>query len=303
MNEQVDKRRVFIFIAFTFGIAWAVSLVVYLAGGYFNSPEIVPGVSLATVLIAGLIMPAPALAHVLTRLVTREGWRDTYLRPKIKRGWRYWLIAWLGTAVLVIVGIMFFYLVLPRYYDPALRPLLELMPPGLAITPWLYVVVGTVQGVLLSPLLNGLFTLGEEFGWRAYLQPKLMPLGGRKAMLLMGVIWGVWHWPVILMGHNYGLDYPGAPILGPLAMVWFTLLLGTFLGWLTLKAGSVWPAVIGHAVINGLAQLPAFFTQGEPNPLLGPGPVGVIGGIGFALIALWIFLKLDAPVGPARQSA
>jgi membrane protease YdiL (CAAX protease family) len=84
-------------------------------------------------------------------------------------------------------------------------------------------------------------------------------------------------------------------------MVWFTLLLGTFLGWLTLKAGSVWPAVIGHAVINGLARLPAFFTQGEPNPLLGPGSAGVIGGIGFALIALWIFLKLDAPVGPARQ--
>jgi membrane protease YdiL (CAAX protease family) len=135
-------------------------------------------------------------------------------------------------------------------------------------------------------LINGLATFGEEFGWRAYLQPKLLPLGERKAMLWMGLIWGVWHWPVILMGHNYGLDYPGAPLLGPLAMVWFTLILGIFLGWLTIKAGSVWPAVIGHGAINGMANLGLIFSQGQPNPLLGPAPVGLIGGIGFAAVAL-----------------
>jgi membrane protease YdiL (CAAX protease family) len=106
----------------------------------------------------------------------------------------------------------------------------------------------------------------------------------------MGLIWGVWHWPVILMGHNYGLDYPGAPFLGPLAMVWFTLVLGTFLGWVTLKARSVWPAVIGHAAVNGMANLGVIFVQGEPNPLLGPLPVGLIGGAGFTVVALLLFL-------------
>jgi membrane protease YdiL (CAAX protease family) len=118
-----------------------------------------------------------------------------------------------------------------------------------------------------------------------------MPPGGRKAMLLIGLIWGVWHWPVILMGHNYGLAYPGAPFLGPLAMVWFTLILGIFLGWATLKGSSVWPAVIGHAAINGIASLGAIFVRGQPNPLLGPLPVGVIGGIGFAIVALLIFIS------------
>jgi membrane protease YdiL (CAAX protease family) len=145
-----------------------------------------------------------------------------------------------------------------------------------------------------------LATFGEEFGWRAYLQPKLMPLGKRKAMLWMGLIWGVWHWPVILMGHNYGLDYPGAPYLGPLAMIWFTLILGILLGWLAFKADSVWPAVIGHGAINGIASLGLLFSQNEPNPLLGPAPVGVIGGIGFALVALLLWL---IPWGETRTEA
>ena len=73
------------------------------------------------------------------------------------------------------------------------------------VNPWTIILSQTVMAMVLAPLLNGIPTFGEEFGWRAYLQWKLMPLGGRKAVLLTGVIWGVWHWPVIAMGHNYGL--------------------------------------------------------------------------------------------------
>ncbi|MCC6147860.1 MAG: CPBP family intramembrane metalloprotease, partial [Anaerolineaceae bacterium] len=148
--------------------------------------------------------------------------------------------------------------------------------------------VSVVQGVLISPLLNGVATFGEEFGWRGYLQPKLMPLGARKAMLWMGVIWGVWHWPVIAMGHNYGLDYSGAPWLGMLMMVVFTFITGTLLGWITLRSGSIWPAVIGHAAINGIASLPALFLQGNPNPLIGPLPVGLIPLIVWAVPAAYL---------------
>ncbi len=145
-----------------------------------------------------------------------------------------------------------------------------------SVSPWLIVFSQAAAAMLIAPLLNGLFTFGKEFGWRAYLQPKLVPLGTRNMLLLMGVIWGVWHWPVIAMGHNYGLEYPGAPWLGLLGMVWFSIVFGTFFGWITLRGGSVWPAVIGHGTINGLAALPALFVQGSPNPLLGPRPAGVI---------------------------
>jgi len=152
----------------------------------------------------------------------------------------------------------------------------------------------TVTALLIAPLINAIPILGEEFGWRAYLQPKLMPLGGRKTMVWMGIIWGLWHAPIIAMGHNYGLDYPGAPWLGILAMTWFTFVFGTFLGWATLRAGSVWPAVIGHGALNGIAGIYLFFTQGNPNLVLGPVVVGFVGSLGIAVVALIILLRRGA---------
>lgn len=299
-THKLDSRRITVYLAWAFGLAWLTSLAIYLTGGLRDSPELIPNtwITLALVLLAGPVMWAPGLAHILTRLLTDEGWQDVGLRPQFKRGWPYWLAAWFLPGLLTTLGGTVFFLLFPRYYDPALGTLRQMLqsraPEGVdvgGINLWVVVVAQVIQAMLIAPMINGLATFGEEFGWRAYLQPKLMPLGERKATLWMGLIWGVWHWPIILMGHNYGLDYPGAPALGLLAMVWFTLILGILLGWLAFKAGSVWPAAIGHGAINGIASLGLIFSQNEPNPLLGPMPVGLIGGIGFALAALLLWLR------------
>ena len=118
-------------------------------------------------------------------------------------------------------------------------------------------------------------------------------------MVVMGLIWGVWHWPLVAMGHNYGQNYPGAPWLGMLAMTWFTFVAGTFLGWLALRGGSVWPAVIGHATINATAGLGLLVSTGEANPLLGPLPVGLLGSAGFSAATLWILLRWRGNEAPA----
>jgi hypothetical protein len=73
--------------------------------------------------------------------------------------------------------------------------------------------------------------------------------------------------------------------------IWFTLSLGIFQGWLTLRSKSIWPAVIGHAAVNGIAAAAVLVTTGQPNPLLGPLPVGIIGSLGFALMAIAIFVS------------
>lgn len=294
----LDRRRIGVFLAVAFGIAWAIALVVALTGGLVNSPILVPGttLTLAFVLIAFGYMFAPALAHLLTRLVTREGWQGLTLRPRLRQGWPYYLAAWIGPAILTIAGTALFFALFPQYFDAELGAVQEMMQAtqemGVDVTmdPWMIVALQTAQAVLLAPLINSFFTFGEEFGWRGYLQNKLLPLGGRRAMLWMGLIWGVWHWPVIAMGHNYGLDYPGAPWLGMLGMVWFTLVVGTFLGWVTLRSGSVWPAVIGHAAVNGIAALGVVFLLGQPNPLLGPLPTGLIASLPWAATALLLFL-------------
>jgi uncharacterized protein len=308
MKTNLDTKRIYIFLAITFALAWSMALIVYFTGGLQNSPVIIPGtpVTLALVLLAAPVMWAPALGNILTRLITKEGWKNTYLRPHFKRGWPYWLAAWFVPGILTLAGAAIYFLFFPQHFDPSLGTLRELIgssTAGMNINIWVVVAVQTVQALILSPILNSIATFGEEFGWRAYLQPKLMPLGGRKAMLWMGLIWGVWHWPIILMGHNYGLDYPGAPFLGPLAMVWFCLVIGIFLGWATLKSRSVWPAVIGHAAVNGIAGLSVFFVQGTPNPVLGPLPVGIIGGLGFTLVALLIYFSPNGLSEPESTSA
>ena len=293
MNDSADSRRVIMFLALAFGIAWAASLVIYLTGGLRDSPVLIqtPRVTLGFVLLAGPVMWAPALAHILTRVVTSEGWRDSGVRPRLKRGWPYSLAAWVLPALLTIGGLVSYFILFPRHYDAELTTLKEMLEatpvdPG-EVNLWVLVGVQMLQALLLAPVLNGIATFGEEFGWRGYLQPSLIGLGigPRRAMVLMGLIWGVWHWPAILMGHNYGLEYVGAPFLGPLAMVWFTLIVGTLLGWLTFRAGSVWPGVIGHAVLNGMANLGVIFARANPNPLVGPLPVGVVGGVAFAVVA------------------
>ena len=293
MDTKLDTRRVAIFLGFAFGIAWLTGLVIYVNGGLFNSPQIAPGITLALVLMATVYMWAPALGNILTRLVTREGWKDMGLRPNFRKGWHYWLAGWFLPVVMTLTGSVLFFVIFPQYFDPSLSTLKQLMarsPSVASLSLWTVFISQIIQGVLLAPIINSIATFGEEFGWRAYLLPKLMPLGGRKAMLLIGVIWGIWHWPVIFMGYEYGFSYPGYPWVGPLLFIWVTFGLGIFLGWLTLRGRSIWPAVIGHAAINGIAGAAALVMTGQPNMLLGPLPVGIIGSVGFALVAIAIFV-------------
>lgn len=292
--ERAARRRVILFCALACTQAWIVAAILWRLGG-LTSPAALPLMAIGT-------MGAPTVAHVLTRLLTREGWRDMWLRPRLERGWPYWLLAWFGVAALVVLGMAVYLALFPQHYDRNLTLLSKQMPPEYSISPWVIAIQGALVGLLISPFVNGLATFGEEFGWRGYLFPRLMALGPRKAVLISGAVWGVWHAPYILMGHNYGLDYPGAPWLGPLAMVWFCLMGGTVFAWLTWKAGSVWPAVIGHAVLNGMAGLPLMFIQGEPNPLLGPTVAGVIGGAAFAAAAVALFVCKGAWAAPATAA-
>lgn len=301
MIKKISKKRILIYLVFAFGISWATALVIFLTGGLKNSPIISfadTEISLALILLATMYMFGPAIANILTRLLTKEGKENLLIQPKFDNGkWKMYLAGWFLPGILTIIGIVFYFLVFPGQYDSGLSILRDQISQSgnmNNLNPWFIVIMQTMQAILLSPLLNAVSTLGEEFGWRGYLQPKLLPLGGRKAVLITGLVWGVWHWPIILMGHNYGIAYFGAPFLGLLAMVWFTISLSFIYGWITIKAASFWPAVIAHGAGNGIAALGLLFVQGKPNLTLGPSPAGFIGGIGLTAAALIIFLMPNA---------
>ncbi|MGB4594848.1 MAG: CPBP family intramembrane glutamic endopeptidase [Anaerolineaceae bacterium] len=297
MLEPIQKRRVILFVVITFVIAWLIALIIYATGGLTNSPMVIEtlNMKLSTLLLSLGVMTAPAVSNILTRVITHEGKQELWLKPfRQKRAGRYWLASWLLPAVLILLGMVVFFVVYPNYYDSGSQTLMELaktQQTGITLSPSLILMISLVQGLILAPFLNGLFTFGEEFGWRGYLLPKLLPLGGRKAALVSGAIWGVWHAPMIAMGHNYGVDYAGYPWLGIGMMILFCVLFGVFMAWITLKEGSVWPAVVAHAVLNGVAAFPVMLTLGEPNPILGPFLMGAVAGIPLLLLAvmlLWL---------------
>ena len=311
MKQTLDLRRIGLFLFFAFGIAWAFGLWVYLTGGLVNSPELVPGtgITLALALIALGYMWAPALAHILTRLVTREGWNDSGLGLRLEHWWT-WAAAWFLPAILTFLGVAIYFLVFPQQFDADLGALGQMMHSieaqtgeALPFSLWTLVLIQLGVGTFVGPFINSFFTFGEEFGWRAYLQPKLMALGFRRAMLLIGLVWGVWHWPVIAMGHNFGFDYWGAPWTGFLMMTWFTVTASVIFGWLTLRGRSVWPAVIAHAATNGIAAAGILFLRVDAaaNPLLGPAPVGLVANIPWAIMAAYLFWK-GAPKDVSRET-
>ena len=102
---------------------------------------------------------------------------------------------------------------------------------------------------------------------------KLLPLGRNRALLVTGVIWGIWHAPVILMGYNY----PTQPVLGVLLMVVFCIWHQLHPGLAAAGLGQRPDAHPGHAVINSGAMTPMFLLAGVDNAI--GGPLGIIGWI------------------------
>lgn len=140
-----------------------------------------------------------------------------------------------------------------------------------------------VQTILVGSLIGLPIAFGEEYGWRGYLQSELVKIGKKRGILILGLIWSAWHYPVILMGHNY----PGYPLEGVLLMTGYTTLLAFVLGYVVLKTGSVWLAAFLHALNNQTYAFFASVVYAPANPIFSFGP-GLFGILTLALVVVVI---------------
>jgi membrane protease YdiL (CAAX protease family) len=194
-SGSVAWRHVIGFVVLAYGLAWAIwaallgpTIKVALQDG--RTPEHFTATAAVT-----LGMYAPALAAVVMRVfVSKEGLRRALgPLPSLKIG----LSAVLLPLALVLILVAIVAMINIGEPTPG-KPMGSL----LAILTFVGVPIGTM------------LAFGEEFGWRGYLLPKLLPLGEVKAALIVGLIWGPWHLPLLIVG----LNYPEQPITAVLAV-------------------------------------------------------------------------------------
>ena len=292
----METKRIIIFLvlvfAITFGIEFGIIHPLVEQYGYGTNATV-------TLAVAG-VMFIPALCVVLTRLITGEGFRNSWIHPHFKGNIKYYLFAWLAPSVLSTIGAVVYYLCFPEQFDPNSGYIMKTMSEvggelPANMPPLKVLIIGqTITAVLFGPILNFITCFGEEWGWRGYLLPKMAAKIPRIPMLLItGTIWGLWHAPIIAMGHNYGTDYWGYPVVGIAVMCIFCIALATIFSYLCMKTQSCIPGVIAHGAINSFAGAGLFFAATNDNTLLGPTPAGIIGGLGLIIAAIIILIYWD----------
>jgi uncharacterized protein len=246
--------------------------------------------------IASLATAAASLGVlVLIILIRLVAGKEAFAAAGLSGGrWQHYLL--FGLALVLIYGAM---TGLNALFDLGqavdLHEMLSEMAGGQAtgveqIPAGVLLLIFAAQNLLLAPLLGLIIAFGEEYGWRSYLQSELIRIGKIRGLVLVGVIWGLWHAPIIAMGYNY----PGYPLLGILLMTLYTTALAFFLGYAVFKSGSVWLAAYLHALNNAVASFLLVLVYRPDSPIFSFG-LGLYGMIVWAIIIAALIL-LDRKV-------
>ncbi len=215
-----EKQGFSLYFLIAFGLAWLCQV-----GGCMALLQQKNAVLYQLALIATMF--CPLLAVLLVQKV--------FLRQPVGIGWkvqgkrRFWLAAWFGPAVFTLLGAVLYFAVFPSRLDFSCSWLVaayggemdaQTLRSELGVSTLSYLLQNGLFAVILAPAINMFPALGEEAGWRGYMMPRLKErFGLLNGRLLGGVVWGVWHWPLMLLvGYEYGTNYLGAPVLG--LVVW-----------------------------------------------------------------------------------
>lgn len=290
-----EKQGFGLYFLLAFGLAWLCQV-------YASLLLIRDGNAALYRLLLTVSMFCPLLAVLLVQKV--------FLRQPTGIGWkvqgkrRYWLAAWFGPAVFTVLAAVLYFAVFPHRLDLSGSWLTaayggemdaETLRRELGVSNLSYMLETGLFAVTLAPPINMLAAVGEEAGWRGYMMPHLKEqLGLLNGRLLGGVIWGVWHWPIMLLtGYEYGTNYLGAPVLGLVVWCVVCFALNTLLDWLYEKTGCIWVSAIAHGAFNAVVALFVVLTNPADSyyNVLGPMPIGLIGMLPMLALAVWLTLR------------
>lgn len=266
-GARVAWRDVALYSVLTYALAWALFLPLIPNVFDLLSAERTPSeLDISGIFVLG--MWAPAVAAVVMRLfVSKEGLTGSLGPVRVPR---FYALALVIPAVLITLVILVD--VVTGWGDFTWQESVPL---------WLEYVVLAVMAVTFI----GFLTFGEEYGWRGYLLPKLLPLGEVKAAVIVGLIWGPWHAPILIAGLNYSGVAPLAAIgIFTLTTVALSLILTRLV---VAAGGAVLVAAIMHGSFNAFSDA-LTTTDHLTGAQLVVTPGGAVGiGVLFLAVAIW----------------
>jgi membrane protease YdiL (CAAX protease family) len=284
-------RKAWLFTGLTFLASWTLAISYGLLGGEWNTPS--------ALVIALVYMFTP----MIMAIVVQKGICHEPLRKPLAirfRPNRWFVLGWLLPPVLAL-GALAVGLLLPgtsfsphmegmfeRYARMLSAEQIELMRQQAASMPVHPIWFALAQGLVAGATINAIAGFGEELGWRGLLQRELGGVGFWPSSLLIGFIWGIWHAPLILQGHNF----PDHPILGVGMMTLWCMMASPLFSYIRLRARSVIAAAVMHGTLNATYAMAIMTIDGGSD--LSVGVMGLAGLVtyGAALVILLAYMRL-----------
>ncbi len=283
--KKITKINLFYFLIVIMSLTLAGLF--YLLGGDYNS--------FAGVAMAATYMFIPTVAAIIIEKLIYKNKIKQNLLISFKLN-KWFLVAWLIMPIIAFISIgtalLFPNITLSldmegmfeRYASVMTEQQLKEIRLSITNAPIHPLWLSLLSGLLAGITINALFGFGEELGWRGFLLRQFNHQSFIKTTLISGFVWGIWHSPIILMGHNY----PNYPLLGVLMMtIWCILLTPLFL-YITLKAKSVIAAAIMHGTLNATAGIALLVLSGGNELTI--GMTGLTGFIALTIVTAVFFV-------------
>lgn len=271
-------------------ITLTVAGVFFFFGGELNSTS--------GLIMASFYMFIPTISVLIVeKLIHKENIKtikkNLFISFKLNR---WFLVAWLITPVIAFSSIGIALLFSDVSFSPEMDGMFESFENLLTTEeiqemrefadslPFHVIWIGLLSGMIAGITINAVFGLGEEIGWRGFLLRRFIGQKFFKVALIIGFVWGVWHFPIILMGHNY----PTYPLIGVFMMIVWCVLLSPLFLYITIKAKSVIAAGIMHGTLNGTAVVALMVLKGGNELLV--GMTGLSGFISLFMVTLLFFI-------------
>lgn len=263
-----QRSQIIAFMVITFIASWTLEY------------KIIKGDGVKDIGFVFLLMWTPGIVGIVLSLLTSKNLNKIGFKVG---NWKYYVWAYCIPAVTAMVILLT--LILSGQGQFEINPKLVEKSGSLGKALSAILLKGTTLGVVIGFVA----ALGEEIGWRGFLHSRLMESKVAHPFVVTGVIWAIWHWPLILFS-NYATS--SVPVLSMCLFSVVAISFSAFMGWLRERSGSVFTVALAHAAHNAWIQgiYPAFLKKGSLDELLG-GEAGVLNALLYLLVAIFIYKK------------